>query len=130
MKHRELGKIAVDAGDIVCFSMDSVMRLAEKLGVSEDTLIKRYDGVECGFRADGNYGVDSLTAVDVEGKTYSVVMIGGDPEKFLRFLGNEDQTFHEFYTNHPRYAEVGKGEKFNRELFDIIAAEHGAKLIG
>lgn len=130
MRSNELGKIAVDAGDIVCFSMDSVMRLAEKLGVSEDTLIKRYDGVECGFGADGNYGVDSMTAVDVDGKTYSVVMIGGEPDKFLRFLGETDPTFNDFYKGHPRYAEVGKGEQFNRELFDSIAAEYRKKLLG
>jgi len=129
MRNQELGKLSVDAGDVVCFSMDSVMRLAEKLGVSEDTLIQRYDGVECGFAADGNYGVDSLTAVDVDGRTYSVVLIGGAPEKFKRFLSEGDSTFHEFYTGHARYSEVGKGEQFNRNLFDAIAAEYRTKLI-
>jgi hypothetical protein len=130
MRSHELGKITVDAGDIVCFSMDSVMRLAEKLGVSEDALIKRYNGVECGFGADGNYGVDSMTAVDVDGETYSVVMMGCEPGKFLRFLGETDPTFNEFYKGHSRYAEVGKGEKFNGELFESIALEYRAKLIG
>lgn len=129
MRSSELGKITVDAGDIICFSIDDLMRLAEKLGVSEETLIQRYNGVKCNFGADGNYGVDSLTAVDVDGGTYPVVLIGGDPEKFLRFLGKNDPTFGEFYKNHPRYAEIGKGDNFNRELFDLIAAEYKAKLL-
>jgi hypothetical protein len=129
IRSRELGKIIVDAGDIVCFSIDDLMRLAEKLGVSEETLIQRYNGVKCGFGADGNYGVDSLTAVNVDGGTYSVVMLGGDPEKFLRFLGKDDPTFTEFYKAHERYLEVGTGDQFNQDVFDLIAAEYKAKLV-
>jgi len=128
-KANELGRLLVDAGDVVCFSYDQVMRLAEKLGISDDALIRRFEGVACNFGADGNYGVDSLTAVTTDGKTHPVVMIGGDPETFLRFLGDDEQGFGEFYKAHPKYAQVGKGEQFNRELFDTIVKEHAAKLL-
>lgn len=129
IKNRELGRVLVDAGDVVVFSMDAIMRLAERLKVSEDTLISRYEGVSCEFGADGTYGVDRLFAVNDEGKTYPVVMIGGEPDKFLRFLGTDEQSFHDFYENHSRKAEVGEGETFNRALFEEIAAEYRAKLL-
>ena len=130
VKATELGRLLVDAGDVVCFSYDQVMRLAEKLGISDDALIRRYEGVACNFGADGNYGVDSLTAVTTEGKTHPVVMIGGDPETFLRFLHDGEQGFSEFYKSHPKYAQVGKGDQFNRAVFNEIVAEHAAKLRG
>lgn len=129
VKSRELGRVVVDAGDVVVFSMDQVMRLAEKLKISEDALIQRYEGVPLEFHADGTYGVDRLFAVTDEGKTYPVVMIGGEPDKFLRFLGVDEQSFHDFYENHPRKAEVGEGETFNRALFEEIAAEYRKKLL-
>jgi len=130
VKNRELGRVVVDAGDVVVFSMDAVMRLAEKLKVSEDALIARYDGVACDFHADGTYGVDRLFAITKEGKTYPVVMIGGEPDNFLRFLGAGEQSFHDFYESHPRKAEVGEGEAFNRVIFEEIAAEYRKKLVG
>lgn len=129
VKSRELGRVVVDAGDVVVFSMDQIIRLAEKLKISEETLIQRYEGVACDFHADGTYGVDRLFAVNDEGKTYPVVMIGGEPDKFLRFLGADEQSFHDFYESHPRKAEVGEGETFNRALFEEIAAEYRRKLL-
>lgn len=129
VKSKELGRVLVDAGDVVVFSMDQVMRLAERLKVDESTLIARYEGVSCDFGADGNYGVDRLFAITREGKTYPVVMIGGEPDKFLRFLGDGEQSFHDFYESHPRRAEVGEGEGFNRALFDEIAAEYRKRLL-
>lgn len=130
VKNRELGRVLVDAGDVVVFSMDQILRLAEKLKISEDDLIRRYEGVSCDFNADGNYGVDRLFAVTNEGKTYPVVMIGSEPDKFLRFLGADEQSFHAFYENHPRKAEVGQGDEFKRDVFESIAAEYRAKLLG
>ena len=130
IKNRELGRLLVDTGDVVCFSMDSVIRLAERLDISEDALIARYDGVECNFSSDGNYGVDTLTAINQDGSTHSVVMIGGKPDEFLRFLNEDEPTFSDFYTSHPRYPEVGKGENFNRQVFDEIIADYRKKLLG
>jgi len=129
LRNKELGRVLVDAGDVVVFSMDQVMRLAEKLKIDESTLIARYEGVSCDFGADGTYGVDRLFAIDLQGKTYPVVMIGGEPDQFLRFLGHGEQTFHDFYEAHPRKAEVGQGETYNRAVFDEIAAEYRKKLL-
>ena len=124
IKNREIGRLLVDAGDVVCFSMDEVSRLAEKLGVSEDGLIARYKGVSCGFAADGNYGVDQLTAINTEGESYPVIMIGGDPEKFHRFLRDDEKDFNEFYKNHPRRAAIGTGKEFNHDLFEEVVQEY------
>lgn len=129
IKNRELGRVLVDAGDVVVFSMDAIMRLAERLKVSEDTLIQRYEGVSCQFGADGNYGVDRAFAVTQEGKTYPVVLIGAEPDKFKRFLEVDEQSFHDFYESHPRRAEVGQGDEFNRALFEEIAAEYRKVLL-
>lgn len=130
LKSREMGRLLVDAGDVVCFSMESIIRLAERLGVSEEALIARYEGVQCGIANDGNYGVDRLTAVNQNGVTHSVVMIGGNPDEFLRFLNDNEQTFHEFYESHARHSEVGTGENFNREVFNEISADYRKKILG
>ena len=130
IKNKELGRLLVDAGDVVCFSMDSVIRLAERLNISEDDLIARYEGVECDFRSDGNYGVDTLTAINQDGSTHSVVMIGGKPDEFLRFLNENEPTFHASSTSHPRYPEVDKGENFNRQVFNEISADYRKQLLG
>ena len=130
IKNRELGRVVVEAGDVVVFSMDQLLRLAEKLKIDENTLIALYEGIPCQFGANGTFGVDRLVAVTEEGKTYPVVMIGGEPDKFLRFLREGEQTFHDFYENHPKRGVVGEGETFNRAKFEEIAVEYRKKLLG
>lgn len=129
IKHTELGRIPVDAGDVVCISQDRLLELAEGFGLEPDALKEMTGGVNCGLNADGNFGVDRLTVVDVEGRTYPVVMVGGEPEKFLRFLGAGEPTFREFYDAHPRKPEVGRGDGYNAEVFNEIAQEYRKKLL-
>jgi len=129
IKNRELGLVLVKAGDVVVFSMDAIVRLAELLKVSKETLIEQYEGVPCQFGANGTYGVDRLVAVTNEGKTYPAVMIGGDPDNFRRFLEVDERTFHDYYESHPRRAEVDNGETFNRAIFEEIAAEYRKNLL-
>jgi len=129
IKKRELGVISVDAGDVVCFSMDSCLRVAERLGLDVDAFIERYNGVECDFRADGGYGVDQVTAVQDDGKTYDMILIGGDAEHLRRFLKEGESSFHEFMENHPRRDEIGSGEEMNHALFGEIAKEYHDKLL-
>ncbi len=79
IQRREVGKIVVDAGDVVCFSVDAVMRIMRKLKLGEhqyDDFVKQYKGIECGFGADGVYGVDEVTIVQGEDE-YTGVLIGG-----------------------------------------------------
>lgn len=129
IKRRELGVISVDAGDVVCFSMDRCLDIAERLKLDVDTFIKRYDGVECDFRADGGYGVDQVTAVQDDGKTYDMVLIGGDVNHLRRFLTEDEKSFHEFMESHPRAKEIGSGQDFNHALFGEIAKEYHQQLL-
>jgi len=129
IKRRELGVISVDAGDVVCFSMDRCLDIAERLKMDVDTFIQRYNGVECDFRADGGYGVDQVTAVQDDGKTYDMVMIGGDVTHLRRFLTEDEKSFHEFMESHPRAKEIGSGPDFNHALFGEIAKEYYQQLI-
>lgn len=129
IKRKELGVISVDAGDVVCFSMDRCLDIAERLNMDVDTFIRRYGGVECDFRADGGYGVDKVTAVQDDGKTYDMVLIGADTARLRRFLTEDELNFHEFMEGHPRSGEIGSGEDFNHALFAEIAKEYHQKLI-
>jgi len=129
IKRRELGVISVDAGDVVCFSMDRCLEMAERLDMDVDTFIRRFEGVECDFRADGGYGVDQVIAVQDDGKTYDMVMIGGDVRHLRRFLNEGEQDFHEFMESHPRAGEIGGGENFDHALFADIAKEYHQQLI-
>lgn len=98
MKTRQLGTIPVDAGDVVCFSMDRVLAMAEAAGYGEDVqeFIEDNRGVACALPGDGVYGVDQATAVDDKGKTYSVAVIGL-PDNARRLLDDGEQTFREWY---------------------------------
>jgi len=81
MQRLNLGLVAVDAGDVVVFSYDAVMKMAARLGydpiTGTDNFIKAFKGVECQFGADGGYGVDKVTVKDAKGDEYDAVLIGG-----------------------------------------------------
>lgn len=129
IKARELGVISVDAGDVICFSMDEVLNMAERQNMDVDDFIRRYRGVECDFRADGGYGVDKVTAVQQDGKTYDMILMGGDTKNLRRFLLEGEPNFHEFMENHPRNGEIGSGPAFNHEIFEEISKEYHEKLV-
>jgi len=127
VKFLKLGKLVVDCGDVVCFSMDSVIGLAEECGYDITKLqefIKRWKGVECDLRSDGIYTVDRVTAVDQEGSTYSAIIIGADVPEIKRFLLTNEEEFSDFYKRHPKAVEVRKGKSFNRDLFSEINDEY------
>lgn len=130
MRTNELGTLPIDE-DIVCFSLGNIQRLAERLGIDEDTLISRYNGVKCELGSDneGNYGIDAVTAIDDDGRTYPAVVIGVDVDKFKRFLQKDELTFKEFYNQHPRYQDVKSGENFNFDVFNEIVQEYKNKII-
>jgi hypothetical protein len=130
MRTHELGTLPIDE-DIVCFSAGNVQRLADRLGISQDTLISRYNGVQCelGSDSEGNYGIDAVTAIDEDGRTYPAVVIGVDVDKFKRFLRQDELTFKEFYEKHPRHQDVGSGENFNLQVFEEIVQEYKVSVI-
>ena len=129
IKVEELGVISVDAGDVVCFSMDEVFAMAHAAHTDVNTYIKVHKGVQCDFRSDGGYGVDKVTAVQQDGKTFDMVLIGGDSKNLRRFLTEGEPSFDEFMDNHPRNAEVGSGDRFNHEVFALISKEYHEKLV-
>ncbi len=129
IKSEELGVIAVDAGDVVCFSMDSCLDIAERLNVDVDTFIRNYRGVECNFRAEGGYGVDQVIAVQKDGSTCDMVLIGGDIKNLRRFLTDDEPTFREFMDSHPRNQEIGFGENFKKDIFIEISKEYSQQLL-
>ena len=96
IKSHELGVISVDAGDVICFSMDEVLRMAERQHMDVDDFISQHKGVECDFRSDGGYGVDKVIAVQQDGTTFDMVLIGGDVKNLRRFLLEEEPNFEEF----------------------------------
>lgn len=128
IKARELGIISVDAGDVVCFSMDEVIRMAGDPD-RVDNFIKRHRGVECEFRADGGYGVDQVTAVQQDGTTFDMILIGGDSKNLRRFLLQDEPSFHEFMESHPRRHEIGHGPAFSHDVFAEISKEYHEKLV-
>lgn len=123
IKSKELGRMSATTGDIVCFSLDSVRVLADKLKLSEDVLIERMGGVTCNFNSDDLIAVDEMNAVDVDGKVYPVVMIGA-PQNIKRFLQPDEQTLKEFLDQHPRRGDVGAGADFNRSVYNEIVQEY------
>lgn len=129
IKSKELGVISVDAGDVVCFSMDSCLDIAERLNMGVDSFIRQFSGVQCDFRSDGGYGVDKVTAVQQDGSTCDMVLIGGDIKHLRRFLHEGEQGFSEFMDSHPRSGEIGFGSEFNKELFAEIVNEHRQKML-
>jgi len=125
IKHRNLGVIpVVREGDVVCFSMEMCIELANRIRIDVDWLIHQYQGVKCEFQSDGGYSVTQVVAVQDDGSTFDVVLIGADIEHLERFLNEGEPTFHEFVNNHPRANEIGKDENFNGSLFHSIAYEH------
>ena len=104
--------------------MEMCIALANRLRIDLDWLIEQYQGVKCEFQSDGGYSVTQVVAVQDDGSTFDVVLVGADIEHFNRFLDDDEPTFHEFMNNHPRAHEIGKDENFNGSLFHSIASEH------
>jgi len=136
LKKKELGVLSVDAGDVICFSMDSVLKLMKRLngdcgnfGDDVDNFIEEVGGVPCDFRCDGGYSVDKMTAVMNNGSTCSVAVLGM-PDNFKRFLRDDEIEFNEFVDNHPNYKDVGKGEDFDADKFQKIVDEYSDSLVG
>jgi hypothetical protein len=128
-----LGSLSVDTGDVVCFSSDAVLRIIEALGGTPEDLsafVERFGGVGCGFHADGRYAVDRLVAVDDDGETRDVVVIGGEWKGFERFLREDEPTFDEFLDGHPRKAEVGTGKSFRPGIFRQLCDEYRQQVRG
>ncbi len=102
-----IGHLAVNRGDVVCFSFDLVIKLAEQLGrgfgnkklesfddqySDLQDFIREYEGVLCQFNADGNYEVSSVSAISRQGESYDAVLIGA-PGGDIQFLTTNMLTY-------------------------------------
>jgi hypothetical protein len=67
--------------------------------------------------------------VQQDGKTFDMILIGGDSKNLRRFLLENEPTFHEFMESHPRRNEIGHGEQFNGDVFAEISKEYHEKLV-
>lgn len=117
IKNTEIGQISVDTTSIVFFSMDSINEIAVKLGIDSSTLIEFYDGVKCDFNSDGEYGIDRVTAVNDDGTTNSIIIIGNNCETFKRLLNDDEPTFEEFYKTH-------EGNKDDPEWWNTVVNDY------
>lgn len=128
IKSESLGVLSVDCGDVVCFSMDSVINMAcGTQGYSSDILsrfLKKHQGIECKFHSDGGYKVEQVTCVDDEGNTYKAVLVGAPNDRVVRLLQEDEQDYLDFYSNHPEQDKVGMGTNFNKEIHRKISDDH------
>jgi hypothetical protein len=79
INQKQLGLLTVDAGDVVVFSADQVLRLMKKLGLHHsdyEDFIEDTGAIECEFNVDTIYAVDRVTALDKNGEEYNAVLIG------------------------------------------------------
>jgi hypothetical protein len=129
IRFQRLGDIGVDTGDVVCFSSEQCLKIAERLGIDFNTLIKGYGGLECNFNSDGCYDVCKVFAVQKDGETYDMVLIGGDIQNFHRFLNHDEPTIDEFVDSHPKSEEIGCGKDFKIEIFNEVFAEYRQQLL-
>ena len=123
MRNRELGRLVVDAGPIVCFSKENIASIAKKLGIAYDKFIQHFEGIECELPGNNTYGVYAMHQLSEDGTPFPVLMLGGNPEDFTRFLQETEPTFAEFLRANARYAEVSNG-RYDQDVFDEIVTEY------
>lgn len=108
-------------GEMVLVARDDLLRLLER-GVAGvhcddiDSLLEMAGGFECGFAADGGYGVEAMEHGG--SKFVSVGLI----DNFVRFLRDGEETFEEFYRRNP--PNCGSGDDFDEAKFKSWAKEH------
>lgn len=126
IKSKEIGRIP--GGDVVCLSRELFEELLTTFGMEAGEFLQTLGGVQ--FSLPGvttNVGIDFLTSVDLEGKTHQVVLIGSIPEKFVRFLENDEPTFREFWENKKGTAEDYRRLLTQRTLKGVTTTTEGEK---
>ena len=124
-KSKNLGNIAGD-DSIVIFTREQVSEIAGYLNCTDEELIQEHDGVVCRNLELNTFEVTSMVAVQNDGNTQTVAVIGIDQSKFVRFLDETEQEFAEFLQAHPLFPELKFEEppETNDEIFSQIADEY------
>ena len=124
LKQKEL--LRSSTGDVVCFSMANIQKLAGKLKVDEEVLIQRLHGVVCPSSEIGESAIDEMSAVGPAGDVYPVFVIGLRG-KVKRFLTEGEPDMDEFLQSHPRFGEIGTGATFNPLILEQLEEEYRSR---
>lgn len=120
IKSKEIGRIP--GGDVVCVSKELFLEVSGHFGLDAEEFLATLGGVS--FNLPGvvkNVGVDLLTAVNKDGSTGWVVLVGADPGKFLRFLEEDEQEFREYWESRKNTQELKKvADEYRRKLLSRI----------
>jgi len=123
IKTTEIGGLIANHEELVFFSLDDVIQIANRLKIPVDELVDTFNGVQFPAPSVG-YSVNKCHVIDNDGEVHDVALIGADPEKFVRFLKMDEPSFEEFLKAHPDYCIMGEGKFFNEEVHDEIRAEY------
>lgn len=97
--------VVLEEEDIVIFSLDKVRDIAEELGIDEEELIEKFNGVRGGLKAEGKYHISHMNSVLTSGKVVDTLMITGSPniDDFVRFVQKNDLEFKDYLIGHEKY---------------------------
>jgi len=120
LRSHSLGNLGVIG---IAVSRDDLLRLLRDRGVAGvgeddiDGLLGMCGGIECGFDADGGYGVDSVRH---DGQEFTTIGLNDD---VVRFLRGDEQDFGEWYKENPP-PDCGHGEDFDEGKWNAHAERH------
>ena len=85
IKNKNLGIVN---GNPYVFSEADIAHMAESLDMDIDEFLEEYNGIACKMNLSDtdNIGVDVFQWVDKNSTAYPVVVIGGNPNDFQKFL--------------------------------------------
>lgn len=108
---------------VILMAKEAIEELAEKNHQSSEDLLDEYEAVDCELDNSTWYSVKKCYAIDENGNSYPVVVIGA-PDNCVRLLNEDEKNFKEYYDEHPL-----KGELFNEEVYNTIVEEYKNKVL-
>ena len=127
IKSTELGEISESDG-LVVMPIESIEHMALKLNKCLDDFFDEYEVIDCDLSQHEDYSIKRCYAVDDEGSTYPVVVIGA-PDNFQRLLTKDEQNFLEFFEEHQNKVNVGQGNSFNEEVYTGIVNDFKNRIL-
>lgn len=115
-----------DDNGLVIFSRKNFADLANHFQCTDQELISRFQGVQCGNLEDNEFTIGKMRAVLANGTTKTILVIGLSLEKCVRFLNENEPLFSEFLQNHPLYNFIDWADNpvKSEEIFNQIAEEY------
>ena len=117
MKTKEIGVVNSGSGKLLLVSQEAFEKLAKKLQVSSEILADEAKAVQIDFGKPINVGVDIAEAVYDDGLVCPAAVVGLVPDEFVRFLGEDEQSFVEYSTGHRLYREgLRSGDRCHQQI--------------